>query len=44
MREFSQARELTFALHDETGKCDLDAFTEHFSDELRARSRGVRRA
>ncbi len=34
-REFSQARELTIALHDETKQCDLDAFTEHFADELR---------
>jgi len=34
-REFSQARELTFALHDESKQCDLDAFTEHFAEELR---------
>ncbi len=34
-RQFSQARELTFALHDETQQCDLDAFTERFGEELR---------
>jgi hypothetical protein len=34
-REFSQARELTFALHDETGQCDLDGFAEFFAAELR---------
>ena len=35
-REFTQAREVTFALIDETGECDLDGFTEHFADSLRA--------
>ena len=34
-REFSQARELTFALVDETHTVDLDAFTEHFGEALR---------
>ena len=34
-REFSQARELTFALVDETHTADLDAFTEHFGEALR---------
>ncbi len=34
-REFSQARELTIAIVDDTGQCDLDAFTEHFADLLR---------
>ncbi|HEY2343656.1 MAG TPA: MMPL family transporter, partial [Chthoniobacteraceae bacterium] len=34
-REFSQARELTFAVYDESKRCDLDAFTEHFAEELR---------
>ena len=34
-REFSQARELTFALLDETHEVDLDAFTERFTEELR---------
>ena len=34
-REFSQARELTFALLDDTGAADMDAFTEHFAAELR---------
>ena len=34
-REFSQARELTFALVDETRTVDLDAFTEHFGEALR---------
>lgn len=34
-REFSQARELTFGLLDETGTADLDAFTEHFAEALR---------
>src|SRR5687768_14647821 len=34
-REFSQARELTIGLLDETGECDLDGFTEHFGEELR---------
>ncbi len=33
--EFSQAREITFAIHDES-KTDLDAFTEHFAEMLRA--------
>ena len=35
-REFTQAREVTFALLDETGQGDLDGFTEHFADALRA--------
>ncbi|MEI6350477.1 MAG: MMPL family transporter [Verrucomicrobiota bacterium] len=34
-REFTQARELTFALWDESGSLDLDAFTEQFGDALR---------
>ena len=34
-QQFSQARELTFALHDESKRCDLDAFAEHFGEELR---------
>ncbi|TCO95636.1 putative RND superfamily exporter protein [Chthoniobacter flavus] len=34
-REFSQARELTIGLLDETGQVDLDAFSEHFSEKLR---------
>jgi len=34
-REFSQARELTFGLLDETHQVDLDAFSEHFADKLR---------
>jgi predicted exporter len=35
-REFSQARELTFAVVDETGEVDLDAFLDHFAEKLRA--------
>ena len=35
-REFTQAREVTFALVDETGECDLDGFTEHFASALRS--------
>jgi uncharacterized protein len=35
-REFSQARELTFAVLDESGEVDFDAFIEHFADKLRA--------
>jgi predicted RND superfamily exporter protein len=35
-REFSQARELTFAVVDESGEVDLDAFIEHFAEKLRA--------
>ncbi|MDD5349863.1 MAG: MMPL family transporter [Chthoniobacteraceae bacterium] len=34
-REFSQAREITFALWDETHEADLDAFAEYFGDALR---------
>ncbi len=34
-RQFSQARELTFALYDEKKESDLDGFTEHFGEELR---------
>ena len=34
-REFSQARELTFGLLDETHQVDLDAFSEHFAAKLR---------
>ena len=34
-REFTQARELTFALWDESGSLDLDGFTEQFGDALR---------
>lgn len=34
-REFTQAREVTFAVVDETGECDLDGFTEHFAEALR---------
>ncbi len=35
-REFSQARELTFAVVDETGEVDLDGFLDHFATMLRA--------
>ncbi|MEQ1859895.1 MAG: MMPL family transporter [Chthoniobacteraceae bacterium] len=35
-REFSQARELMFAIVDESGETDLDAFVEHFAGKLRA--------
>jgi predicted RND superfamily exporter protein len=31
-REFSQARELTFAIVDESKQCDLEAFVEHFAE------------
>ncbi len=34
-REFSQAREITFGLLDETGAVDMDGFTEHFAAALR---------
>ncbi|MEP6668401.1 MAG: MMPL family transporter [Chthoniobacter sp.] len=34
-REFSQARELTIGLLDETHEVDLDAFSEHFAAKLR---------
>ena len=34
-REFSQAREITFALWDESHAVDLDAFAEYFGDALR---------
>src|SRR5260221_6485612 len=34
-REFSQARELTFGLLDETHQVDLDAFSEQFAAKLR---------
>jgi hypothetical protein len=34
-REFAQGRALTFALHDETGKVDLDEFTRYFGEALR---------
>ena len=34
-REFSQAREITFALVDESGQTDLDGFTDYFTAELR---------
>lgn len=34
-REFSQARELTFAVVDDRGGVDLDAFVEHFAEKLR---------
>jgi uncharacterized protein len=35
-REFSQACELTFGLLDDTHQVDLDAFSEHFAERLRA--------
>src|SRR5258708_32003670 len=35
-REFSQARELTFGLLDETHHVYLDAFSDHFAAKLRA--------
>ena len=34
-REFTQSREITFALWDEAHATDLDAFTEYFGDALR---------
>ena len=34
-REFTQAREITFALWDEGHTCDLDAFAEYFGAALR---------
>ncbi len=34
-REFSQAREITFAVVDEQKETDIDAFAEYFGDELR---------
>ncbi len=34
-REFTQARQLTFAILDETKACDLDGFTEHFAQALK---------
>lgn len=34
-REFTQAREVTFALWDETHATDLDGFAEYFGDALR---------
>ena len=34
-REFTQAREITFALWDEAHATDLDGFAEYFGDELR---------
>jgi len=34
-KEFTQARELTFALVDESHSTDLDGFTEYFGDALR---------
>ena len=34
-REFNQAREITFALWDESHASDLDAFAEYFGDALR---------
>src|ERR1700745_3537862 len=34
-REFSQARQLTIGLLDETGECELDGFTAHLGEELR---------
>jgi predicted RND superfamily exporter protein len=34
-REFSQARELTIGLLDETGQVDRDGFSEHFASKLR---------
>src|SRR2546428_5668395 len=34
-REFTQARELTFAIWDEEHASDLDGFTEHFGEMLR---------
>lgn len=34
-REFTQAREITFALWDESHKADLDGFAEYFGDALR---------
>jgi len=34
-REFSQARQLTIGLLDESGQCDLDGFTAHLGEELR---------
>jgi predicted RND superfamily exporter protein len=37
-REFSQARELTFAVVDDTGEVDLDSFVDHFGSKLRAES------
>ena len=35
-REFSQAREVTFAVVDDSGDCDLDGFVDHFAALLRA--------
>jgi predicted RND superfamily exporter protein len=35
-REFSQARELTFGVHDESGEADLEEFTDQFAQALRA--------
>lgn len=35
-REFSQAREITFAIVDETGEADLDSFVDDFAEKLRA--------
>ncbi len=35
-REFSQAREVTFAIVDDTGEADLDGFIEDFAEKLRA--------
>lgn len=34
-RDFSQAREVTFAVVDETREVDLDAFVDHFAEKLR---------
>lgn len=34
-REFNQAREITFALWDESRQADLDGFAEYFGDALR---------
>lgn len=34
-REFTQAREITFALWDEKGESDLDGFSEYFGEALR---------
>jgi predicted exporter len=35
-REFSQAREITYAIVDDTGEVDLDGFIDHFAALLRA--------
>jgi len=41
-REFTNARQLIFAIHDETDSLDLDEITTRFAEEIRKKPWAVR--